>query len=513
MNHSRAALLILTILFSPSLANAGEKNRPNIVVFLSDDHGYLDSTVYGATDVRTPNMAKLAKRGMTFTHAFVASPSCAPSRAALFTGLMPARNGAEANHTQPRKGIPILTQILKQLGYDVAAFGKVAHGWHPIRYGFDHASKQLNVKQLARYLKTRNAKKPICLFVGTRRPHVPWPMKKDYDPKKLNLPPTFVDTPAAREFRARYYTDITEADRQLGQVYVFVQRKLGPNVLVIYTSDHGAQWPFGKWNLYDAGVRTPFIAAWPGKIPANTKTDAMISWVDIIPTLIEVAGGAPPKKIDGRSFKSVLLGNAKTHRKEIYATHSGDGKWNVYPIRCVRTPQFHYILNLYPKYQHTTHIDKAQGKGGLIVWQSWLLEAKKDKQAARVVQRYYQRPKEELYDVKADPHERKNLAALPKYQAALKALRAKVQKWMREQGDKKTVFQKPHIIGPDGPKPIKPVTPGIPKKRKKNKNVQTSFLPGPADRFLGFGRSLVVQEYRDPGAREHLFGDRTEEKL
>src|ERR1700730_8533522 len=102
--------------------------QPHLVVFLSDYHGQLDSTPYGATDVHTPNMQKLADSGLTFTRAFVASPSCAPSRAAMLTGLMPARNGAEANHTFKRDDVASLPEVLRRLGYETAAFGKVAHG-------------------------------------------------------------------------------------------------------------------------------------------------------------------------------------------------------------------------------------------------------------------------------------------------------------------------------------------------------------------------------------------------
>src|SRR5262245_33604845 len=118
------ALLALFVLapFAPPLA--AQTSKPNLVVFLPDDHGYLDSEPDGAADVRTPNLKKLAAAGCTFTGMFVASPSCAPSRAALLTGLMPARNGAEANHAKPRPAVKKLPAYLQALGYEVAAFGK-----------------------------------------------------------------------------------------------------------------------------------------------------------------------------------------------------------------------------------------------------------------------------------------------------------------------------------------------------------------------------------------------------
>ena len=427
----------------------GEK-RPNIAVFFSDDHSVLDSTAYGATDVRTPNMRRLAKVGLTFSHAFVASPSCAPSRAAMLTGLMPARNGAEANHSYSRAGIKGMPAYLHGLGYEIAAFGKVAHGRDAARHGFDRHDRRYDAATVARYLDGRDSGKPLCLLVGTHQPHVPWPANDGYAPAKLSVPPTHVDTPETREYRARYYTDVTIADTELGQIHDLARKKLGADTLVIYTSDHGAQWPLGKWNLYDAGIRTPLIAVWPGVIEPGTTTRAMVSWVDLLPTFVELAGGQPPKDIDGRSFAAVLRGKAETHRKHIFATHSGDGRMNVYPIRCVRTERYKYILNLRADCRHTTHIDLARGRDGLVVWRSWERAAKTDAHAAAIVRRYAQRPREELYDLKADPREMRNLAASGEHQhhhqKTLKELRAVLAEWMTRQGDTKKVFNQPYLL-------------------------------------------------------------------
>jgi len=115
-----------------------QTQRPNILVFLTDDQSQLDCTPYGEAVIRTPNMQQLADQGMTFTRAFVASPSCAPSRAALLTGLMPARNGAEPNHSKPRAEIKKWPAYFQELGYEVVAFGKVSHYKHTKDYGFDY---------------------------------------------------------------------------------------------------------------------------------------------------------------------------------------------------------------------------------------------------------------------------------------------------------------------------------------------------------------------------------------
>ncbi len=427
---------------------------PNFVIFFSDDHGQLDSTPYGATDVRTPNMQKLAEAGCTFTQAFVASPSCAPSRSALLTGLMPARNGAEANHTFKKEGIASLPEVLRQAGYETAAFGKVAHGpKDAVRHGFDHIDKRHDSKVVAEFLQKRDPKKPLALFVGTPEPHVPWALNDGFDPAKMNLPATSVDTKLARESRCRYLTDVAKADTELGEIRELAHKTFGKNLLFAYTSDHGAQWPFAKWNLYDAGIRVPLIVEWPGVVKHGTKSDAQVQWIDLFPTLIDIAGAKVPAGIDGKSFAGVLRGTTSTHRDRIFATHSGDGIMNVTPMRCLRKDGFKYILNLYPNHQYTTHIDRGPvpDRDGVPNWDSWVEAAKSDPKAAAIVKRYQVRPAEELYDLNADPHEMTNLAADPKQAARLKEMRAELDAWMLSQNDSKKFFAKPILLNPEKP--------------------------------------------------------------
>jgi uncharacterized sulfatase len=385
-------------------------------------------------------MARLAADGMTFTHAFVASPSCAPSRGALLTGLTPMRNGAMLNHSRPRANIKKWPAYFQELGYEVAAIGKVAHYAQVTGYGFDHAShfkyhQDDCVEAAVNWLKRRQSKKPLCLLVGTNWPHVPWPKETDYDPARLTVPPTQVDTPATRQARARYSAAVANADRDLGLVYDAARAKLGGDTLFLFSSDHGSQFPFGKWNCYDAGLRTPLVVVWPGRVKPGATSAALVSWLDLLPTCLEAAGGAPPKSLSGRSFLAVLRGEKAAHRDKIFATHSGDGNFNKYPIRAVRTREWKYIRNLNPGGEHHSHVDKAQAGDGRSYWDSWAEKAKTDPAAAAVVRRYHTRPAEELYDVNADPWELHNLAADPAHAATLAALRADLDKWMAAQGD------------------------------------------------------------------------------
>jgi N-sulfoglucosamine sulfohydrolase len=445
----RFCFVAIVVVTSLCAANAP---KPNLVIFLSDDHSLLDSTVYGSKEVKTPNMERLAKAGLTFDRAFVASPSCAPSRAALLTGLMPARNGAEPNHSKPRADIKKLPAYLKELGYELVSFGKVSHYQHTADYGFDYFAhdkfhEDVAIPEGIKWLRARKSDKPLCIFFGTNWPHVPWPAENEgFDPTKLTVPKTHVDTSKTREARAKYYAAIARMDAELGNVYDTANEVLGANTFFLHTADHGAQWPFGKWSCYDAGIRTPMIAVWPGKIAAGARTNAMVSWIDVLPTLVELGGGKPPADIDGKSFAHVLRSPRDEHRDRIFTTHSGDGRMNVYPTRSVRTADFKYIRNLHPEYYYTTHVDIAQAAEGPGYFASWVEKAKNDPAAAAVVKRYHERPAEELYDLRADPQELNNLAADPKHAARLKELRTEVDAWMKANHDEGKNYSEPRLL-------------------------------------------------------------------
>ena len=446
------ALLLICMLSAPA---ATSPPRPDILVFLTDDHSQADLSPYGGTTLRTPNMQRLADAGLTFTDAYVASPSCAPSRAALLTGLMPARNGAEPNHAKPRAEIKKWPAYFQELGYEVAAFGKVSHYQHTRDYGFDYFAHDTfhdhaGIPAAVEFMKERrrsNRSQPLCLFVGSNWPHVPWPEKDPgYDPNQLPLPAGSVDTPVTRAWRARYAAAVTKADTELGLILDAARAYLSTNTLVLFSSDHGAQWPFAKWNCYEAGVRVPLIVSWPGVVKPNTRTAAMVSWVDFLPTLLEAAGGKPPANLDGRSFLRVLLGRQREHRDRIFTTHSGDGNWNIYPMRAVRVGAWKYIRNLHPEFAFTTHIDLPGNLGQRAYFSTWETAAQTNTQSAEVVRRYHARPREELYDLSTDPHELRNLAADPEYAGQLKKLRGELDRWMRAQKDQQKVFGLPRLL-------------------------------------------------------------------
>jgi len=423
-----------------------QAKQPNIVVFLSDDLGRLDTSVYGSKDVRTPVMGKLAAGGMTFNNAYVASPACCPSRFSFLTGLMPARHGAHPNHSEVNPDTTFLPPLLKELGYHIASFGKVAHKNSSFD-GLDFNSPQKTgmSQEVVTYFNENEIEAPICLMVGDRRPHVAWTKDMNYDPEKVTLPPYFIDTMETRRHWVRYLTDIEGMDEEMGRVLKFAEEKFGDNFIFLFTSDHGGQWPFGKWNLYDHGTRVPMFVYWPGKIEAGVRTDAMVSWVDILPTLIDIAGGDVPEDIDGKSFAPVLFEKTKPHRDKIFTTHTGDKEMNIFPIRSVRIGKFKYIHNLRPDAYHTNHSDIQRRDGAGLYWNSWDKAAQTDPKASAIIKKYYTRPEFELYDLDNDPLELNNLANNPEYNEKMAQLKVELSTWTTAQGDDLLPHRDPYL--------------------------------------------------------------------
>ncbi len=430
--------------------------KPDIVVYLSDDHGWEYLGCYGNTHIQTPHLDRIAKEGMRFTHAFTPTPTCVPSRSTLYTGLYPARHGAMGNHTECNSTLEALPKMLRKLGYRVAIAGKThvkpetlfdfeyVGGFPPKRA--EHARKYraegLDTAPVESFLSTHrqeNPDQPICLILGDSNLHVTWEPNKIYNPDALPLPPYFADTLIARKALANYYQDITTMDIRIGKIDRMLETHgYADNTLFIYTTDHGSEWPHCKWTLYDTGIRLPFIARWRGVLPAATVTDAMISHIDFLPTLIDIAGGEPSEDLDGRSFKDILCGQQATFRDKIYGTHTRDGDMNVFPQRCVRDNQYKYILNLMPENRWTTHFTEVEGipESHAEVWNSWVEKAKSDPKTAQLVYLTQHHPVEELYDVHADPSEFNNLAFEATSRPTLEKMRADVLQWMQSQGDK-----------------------------------------------------------------------------
>ena len=451
--HLLALLVVPAVVSaSPRAANSAPPaaaSRPHVVLFIGDDLTWHDVGPYGAKHVRTPHLDRLAADSLTFRRAFAASPTCTPSRSALFTGLYPFRNGAHANHSVVNDDVATLPARMAALGYRVVLAGKSHIGPRP-QFPFEYLDgsnvmppgkkgvlwTDLDTARVDRLLAGHDRATPLCLVVAAHSPHVYWPPNEGYDPKAVEVPPYLLDTPATRRALCQYYTDVTHMDKQVGEVRASLAgHGYADKTLFLFTSDQGAQFPFAKWSLYDAGIRAPLIAHWPGKTAAGAATDAMVSLVDLLPTLVEAAGGAAPADVDGRSFLPVLTGQSDSHHDAVYASHTGDKEMNRAPSRAVRTARFKYIVNLRPDLRYTTHVSSGGEADGKGYWASWLRRAETDPAAAKVVGRFHDKPPEELYDLEKDPWELNNVAADPAYAAPLAELREQVKRWRVAQGE------------------------------------------------------------------------------
>jgi uncharacterized sulfatase len=207
------------------------------------------------------------------------------------------------------------------------------------------------------------------------------------------------------------------------------------NTIVIFTSEQGAQLPGCKWTNWDMGVHTGFIVRWPGKIRAAKRTNAIIQYEDVLPTLLEAAGGQyKPGSFDGSSFLQVLLGKKDVHREYAYFMHNNIPEGPSYPIRSITDGTYHYIRNLKPE---NIYIEKhlMAGMPENNYWPSWIFQSQTNDNTYNLVTRYMIRPAEQLYCVDSDPFELTNIANDKSFSDIKNKLSLLLDQWMDRQGD------------------------------------------------------------------------------
>lgn len=437
------AWVVLLAFLGATLGQA--EKPPNLLLFLADDMTYTDVGCFGNSDISTPYIDRLAKQGMRLTRCYNSAPTCSPLRQSLFTGLYPVKNGAHPNHSQVRVGVRSLPQYLRPLGYRVGLAGKrheaPASAFPFEQLGGSHGDggktpygADLPMDRAKAFL-ARDAEQPWCLVVASNQPHTPWNRgdSSSYPPEKLTVPPYLVDTKELREGLSKYYAEISYMDQQVGQVLgILRELKQEENTLIIWLSEQGSQLPFGKWTCYDMGIHSAAVVRWPGKIRAGVESEALVSYVDIVPTFLEMAGGEPEaESLDGRSFLPVLLGQAQSHHESVFAINTTRGIYHgseAYGIRAVTDGDWLFIRNLHPqaKFQNmVTHRDP--------IFASWKTV---DSDFARSrVERYVKRPAVELFNLKKDPWCLENLAGSPRLAKRKRELSRSLSAWMKEQGD------------------------------------------------------------------------------
>lgn len=440
---------LLTIFHVAVVAYAAQ--RPNVLIIMADDCTHSDLPLYGGENAVTPNLDALAKQGTTFNRAYLCEAMCQPCRAELYSGLYPMRNGCAWNHSASRATVRSIPHYLEPLGYRVGLAGKVHVSPHTVFSfekvdGFDTSCVRNPTRphqmQGVRRFMTREEGRPFCLVIALVEPHVPWVMgdATQYPPAKIKLPHHIADTRRTREDFSHYLAEITYMDGQVGEILATLKdADCQDNTLVLFTSEQGSQFPGCKWTNWDTGVHTALIGRWPGQIAQGVRTDAIVQYADVLPTLLDAAGApSSPDTFDGTSFLPVLLGQRTEHRKFAYAMHNNYPEGPPYPVRSISDGQFRYIRNLTPDEIYIEkHLMGVQGNGALNnpYWATWVAHAWNNKATYNLVKRYIHRPAEQLYCTAEDPSELTNLAADPAYAERKQLLSAELDRWMAAQGD------------------------------------------------------------------------------
>ncbi|UCG47748.1 MAG: sulfatase [Phycisphaerales bacterium] len=435
----------------PAASTSGRRKQPNFLIIMADDCTYSDLPVYGGQNAVTPNIDRLASESLVFNRAYLASAMCQPCRAELYSGLYPMRNGCAWNHSASRPDITTMPHHLSTLGYRVGLAGKVHVKPDKVFAftrvgGFDtsctrNPTRPHNLQPIRNFMQADESR-PFCLVVALVEPHVPWVMgdASKYTPKKLKLPANIADTPTTRGALGRYLAEITYMDNQVGQILQTLEKSgRADNTLVLFTSEQGAQFPGCKWTNWDTGLHTALIARWPGRIAPGKRTGALVQYCDVLPTLVDAAGGeAAAHDYDGTSFLPVLLGKTPTHRRFVYGMHNNIPEGPAYPVRTVSDGQYRYIRNLRPDEIYIEkHLMGWAGRGELNnpYWATWVRDAWNDPRTYNLVKRYMHRPAEQLYHTAEDPYELNNLADDPGAAGIKARLSAELDRWMKQQGD------------------------------------------------------------------------------
>lgn len=371
----RVAIFSLILLIGSVAGNAVSNSKPNLIFIMADDLGYGDLGCYGQEKIKTPSIDRLASGGVRFTQAYAGGPVCTPSRSVLMTGLhnghTVARDNVPHYHTYLHNEDITLAEVLKNAGYRCGGIGKWSLGdagtvGRPLNQGFDmwlgyynqdhahyyypeylddsegvegrmelpgnaetrrHYSHDLMTNRALKFIsESAGQGDPFFLYAAYTIPH--WSSREE-DPTRFPVPSDEPYTHADwSQTHKNYASMVSRLDRDVGRIDDLVaELELSNDTLIIFTSDQGpwvglgdffdSNGPLrgGKREVYEGGIRVPFIARWPGQIPSGTVSDTIITFWDMLPTLAEVAGVDIPWNTDGVSVLNALEGLPleKTH--------------------------------------------------------------------------------------------------------------------------------------------------------------------------------------------------------
>jgi N-sulfoglucosamine sulfohydrolase len=403
--------------------------RPNILYIHCHDTGRFTSP-YGYA-VPTPNLQRLASEGITFRQAYCAAPTCSPSRASLLTGECPHSNGmlglVNRGFSMTSTGYQhhIVRTLREEAGYHSALIGlqHIAKDPHTIGYDEVQVIPGNHVEDVTpaavRFL--HNApKQPFWLTVGYFETHrVYRKAGPEDDWRHIQPPPPIPDVPSTRRDMADFHASVRLLDWGVGQVLQALEATgLASNALVISATDHGIAFPTMKCNLYDGGMGVHLVMRGPREFTGGKDCDAMISHLDVFPTICAFLQIASPGWLQGRSFLPILRGEKDEINDAVFAEVNYHASYE--PKRAVRTKRWKYIRRYGDRvYPILPNCDDGLSKT------YWLQNG------------WAQQPleREALYDLIFDPNERNNLAGDPAHRAVLDDMQKRLDMWMRSTDD------------------------------------------------------------------------------
>ncbi len=417
------------------------RDRPNIVMVVVDDLGTGDAGCYGNPVIKTPGLDLLAQHGTRFTHGFCTTASCSASRSVILTGLYNHANGQyghmhDFHHFKTFDHVQSLPVLLQRAGYRTIRTGKY-HVAPPSVYAFEdeivsEGSSPLERAEACAPVFSRKGARPFFLYFCTNEPHRPFVRggSDPVSPEEVLVPDYLPDLPETRAELARYYMSVQRADRGLLRLIELLQQsKVWDQTIVVFISDNGIAFPGAKTTLYEPGMRLPCVIRRPDILPGIC--DAMITWADLAPTLLDLAGmEAEAPALHGRSFKEVMAQSSSEGWDEVFASHTFHEVTMYYPMRVVRGRRYKLIWNI----AHGLPYPFATDLHASETWQGTLMR-EMSHYGKRPIQHYLRRPKFELYDLENDPHEVQDIARNLSNQAVLEDLQARLRTHQQRTGD------------------------------------------------------------------------------
>jgi N-sulfoglucosamine sulfohydrolase len=447
----RWLFLIAALVVTTSPVAAQTKQPKNVLLLIADDMG-LTLGCYGDLVAKTPNLDKLAKSGVRFKRAYATTASCSPSRSTIYSGLFTHQNGTYGlQHTvhgfQSFPWIEGLPNLLRRAGYWTGIIAKKHVGPQAV-YDWESETKGGDGRNPAALLKDTKAffaqkkDRPFFLVVGFIDPHrapvgfanekyAKDPAEVRFDPDKIKVPAHLPDRPDVRKDLADYYQACARCDRSVGLILQALEESGEmDNTMILFISDNGIPFPGAKTNLYDAGVHLPMLVSCPGHRQGKTS-DALVSFVDIVPTVLDWTGAKAPKyKLPGRSFLPALKEEHPKGFDGVFGSHQLHEITMYYPMRSITTERYRLIINL----DHKKDFPLPSDLWASPTWQDVRANHLK-LMGQKSVDGFLQRPKEELYDLSKDPNELNNLASDSSHAEVLNDLRRRIRAWQAETSD------------------------------------------------------------------------------